>query len=44
MSGGLFTALFAGTMKISAPAESPEDKKAGASENHPEGDPEEAAT
>jgi hypothetical protein len=29
LSGGLFTALFAGAAKLSAPAESPADKKAG---------------
>ena len=35
-SGGLFTALFAGSAKLTAPAESPADKTAGARE--PEGD------
>jgi hypothetical protein len=32
LSGGLFTALFAGAMKLSEAAESPADKKAGARE------------
>lgn len=41
LSGGLFTALFAGAMKIAA-AESPADKKAGARDEEPEGEPEEA--
>ncbi len=46
LSGGLFTALFAGVMKLTADAESPADKKAGAREEAPETDgekePEEA--
>jgi hypothetical protein len=46
LSGGLFTALFAGAMKLSAAAESPADKKAGAREPEPaepsEAKPEEA--
>jgi len=45
LSGGLFTALFAGAMKISAAAESPADKKAGARDEEPaetEKEPEEA--
>ena len=50
LSGGLFTALFAGAMKISAAAESPADKKAGARDKEPaeeepaEAEPKEAAT
>ena len=35
LSGGLFTALFAGAMKIAAAAESPADKKAGARDEEP---------
>jgi hypothetical protein len=44
MSGGLFTALFVGAMKLTADAESPQDKKAGVREEEPEGagKPEEA--
>ena len=44
MSGGLFTALFVGAMKLTADAESPQDKKAGGREEEPEaeGKPEEA--
>jgi len=44
MSGGLFTALFAGSAKLTAPAESPADKTAGAreTEEEPEAEPEEA--
>jgi len=43
-SGGLFTALFAGAAKLTAPAESPADKTAGAREpeKEPEGETEEA--
>ncbi len=44
LSGGLFTALFAGAAKLSAPAESPADKKAGVrddEESEGEGAPEE---
>jgi hypothetical protein len=43
LSGGLFTALFAGAMKIAAAAESPAEKEAGAREPQaePEGEPEE---
>jgi hypothetical protein len=45
-SGGLFTALFAGAEKLTAPAESPADKTAGAREPETEGEggesPEEA--
>jgi len=41
LSGGLFTALFAGAMKLSAIAEeSPADKKAGAREPEAESEPE----
>jgi len=36
LSGGLFTALFVGAMKLTAPAESPADKKAGARDEEPE--------
>ena len=46
LSGGLFTGLFVAAMKITAPAESPQDKVAGArapeSEEETEGTPEEA--
>jgi hypothetical protein len=43
-SGGLFTALFVGVMKLTAPAESPAEKEAGVREEEPEaeGEPEEA--
>ena len=40
MSGGLFTALFAGVAKLAATAESPADKTAGAREPEAEGDSE----
>lgn len=40
LSGGLFTALFVGAMKLTASAESPADKKAGVREEAPEGEPE----
>lgn len=36
LSGGLFTALFAGAYKLTAPAESPAEKHAGVSEAEPE--------
>lgn len=44
LSGGLFTALFVGAMKLTAPAESPLEKEAGvrAGEPEPEEAPEEA--
>ena len=42
LSGGLFTALFAGAAKMTAPAESPADKQAGAREPEGETEPEEA--
>lgn len=44
MSGGLFTGLFAGAMKLSEAAESPQEKEAGAREEAPEAEetPEEA--
>jgi len=46
MSGILFTALFGAAIKLTAPAESPADKRAGAREEEPEGEaaaePEEA--
>lgn len=38
LSGGLFTALFVGAMKLTADAESPQDKQAGAREEEPEGE------
>jgi hypothetical protein len=46
MSGGLFTALFVGSVKLSAPSESPADKEAGAREPEAETapEPEEAKT
>jgi len=40
LSSGLFTALFVGSVKLTAPAESPADKQAGVRE--PESEPEEA--
>ncbi len=45
LSGGLFTGLFAAAMKLSAPAESPADKTAGARDEEPatEAESEEAA-
>jgi hypothetical protein len=36
LSGGLFTGLFAGAMKLTAPAESPVEKEAGARAEEPE--------
>ena len=44
LSGGLFTALFAGAIKLMSPAESPADKQAGARDEKPEAEsePEEA--
>lgn len=46
LSGGIFTALFVGTMKLTADAESPAEKRAGAREDEaeakPETEPEEA--
>jgi hypothetical protein len=46
LSGGLFTALFVGAEKLTATAESPADKTAGArepeGENEPQGEPKEA--
>lgn len=44
LSGGLFTALFAGAAKLTAPAESPAEKTAGVREKEPENEetPEEA--
>jgi hypothetical protein len=46
LSGGLYTALFAGAAKLTAPAESPVEKRAGARDEEPEGEPapEEAGT
>lgn len=42
LSGGLFTALFVGTVKLSQPAESPVEKEAGARAEEPEAEPAEA--
>jgi hypothetical protein len=42
LSGGLFTALFAGAAKLTAPAESPAEKTAGVREPETETEPEEA--
>jgi hypothetical protein len=44
LSGGLFTALFVAAAKLTAPAESPADKKAGVRDDQPEteAEPEEA--
>ncbi len=44
LSGGLFTGLFVGAMKLSAASESPQEKEAGAKTEQPEGEeePEEA--
>jgi hypothetical protein len=44
LSGGIFTALFVAAAKLTAPAESPADKKAGARDKEPEAEekPEEA--
>ncbi|MGO8835919.1 MAG: DUF6580 family putative transport protein [Limisphaerales bacterium] len=42
LGGGLFTALFAGAAKLTAPAESPAEKTAGAREPENETEPEEA--
>ncbi len=41
LSGGLFTGLFVAAMKLTAPAESPQEKEAGAKAEEPE--PEEAS-
>jgi len=41
LSGGIFTALFAGAAKLTAPAESPAEKNAGAREEEPQADHEE---
>jgi hypothetical protein len=43
LSGGLFTALFVAAAKLTAPAESPADKKAGAHDEEAEEKPEEAS-
>ena len=42
LSGGLFTGLFVGAMKLTAPAESPAEKTAGVREPETETEPEEA--
>jgi hypothetical protein len=39
LSGGLFTALFVGAAKLTAPAESPAEKTAGVRDEEPEGEP-----
>ncbi len=44
LSGGLFTALFAGAARLTAPAESPVEKTAGVREPEGEAEPEEAGT
>ena len=44
LSGGLFTALFAGAMKLSAAAESPAEKEAGARIEEPQAETEEVAS
>ena len=44
LSGGLFTALFAGAMKLSAAAESPAEKEAGARAEEPQAEAEEVAS
>ena len=46
LSGGLFTGLFVAAMKLTAPAESPAEKKAGVRDHEPEAEetPEEAKT
>lgn len=41
LSGGLFTSLFVGAMKLTAPAESPQEKEAGNKAAEPEAEPEE---
>ena len=43
LSGGLFTALFAGAMKLTADAESPAEKEAGRREEEPDAKPAEEA-
>jgi hypothetical protein len=40
LSGGLFTALFVGAVKLTAGAESPADKRAGARDDQPAAEPE----
>jgi len=42
LSGGIFTALFVGAAKLTAPAESPVEKTAGARDEEPETEAEEA--
>ncbi len=42
LSSGIFTALFVGAMKLTAPAESPAEKRAGVRDEEPEAEPEEA--
>lgn len=42
MSGGLFTALFVSSVKLTVPDESPDDKEAGVREPRPEAEPEES--
>jgi hypothetical protein len=43
LSGGLFTSLFVAAMKITAPAESPQDKEAGVRASEPDQDSEAGA-
>lgn len=43
LSGGIFTALFAGAAKLTAPTESPAEKNAGARDEESEETPEEAS-
>jgi hypothetical protein len=42
LSGGLFTSLFVGAMKLTASAESPQEKEAGLKAAEPEAEPDEA--
>lgn len=42
LSGGLFTGLFVGAMKLTASAESPQEKRAGVRDEEPESEPKEA--
>lgn len=42
LSGGLFTGLFVGAMKLTASAESPQEKRAGVPDEKPESEPKEA--
>ena len=42
VSGGLFTALFVGAVKLTVPSESPAEKQAGVRDDEPEAEPSEA--